>query len=613
MTFLAELRRAIDAIEARAALDVDGGRLLDAVRSLEGDVVGLVADAAAAKNLLDRIVTIGAGVIAERTPRPRTVVNWRGKGSPASLVQELSGSTRAEAERAVRVGISMIGEDSPGAVWVDGGIRTPGAGAGTSAGAGGVAGGAGAGGTGGVAGGAGRAGGAGGTDAAPRERWDHGLRTATLTGRLTAAQHDAIARGLGAPPIRAGAHPAMVEQAWALAAEELIALAPEVTAEELARRARQVRDALDPIGAQQRFEARFANRSFRMWCDADGGYHARVDFDDEMAAWVRSMIDAALRPRRGGPRLISAEERAAASELRDDERSNDQLEYDLVMDVLRAGALADTAAVHGARQPGVRIVAVRDAVGPRDALGRLLATGHLEDGGDAVSGAVLDRALCDTGMVPVTVDRNGNPLDVGREERLFTSKQRIALAVRDGGCRWPGCDRPPSYCEAHHCDHWAADHGRTDIDRGILLCRFHHLMLHNDGWRIGRHGLSEFVLHPPGSTAGSAGESGSAGSAGSAGGSVSPGPGAGLPGSVPRGPVAGRFAGSVPPGPVVLRSKSAVRWAWDPPPSRPGWRTPSRRPVGAAAPGSGPAFPPPPAPAPAFPPPPALAYSSTRA
>lgn len=570
MTFLTELRRVIDAIDARTALDVDGPRLLDAVRSLEGDVVALVADAAAAKNLLDRIVTIGAGVIAERTPRPRTVVNWRGKGSPASLVQELSGSTRAEAERAVRVGVSMIGADSPGAVWVDGGIRTPGAGAGADA-----------------AGADGAGAGADAAGAGVREPWDRGLCAAILGGRLTSAQHDAIVRGLGAPPIRPGARPDMVEQAWALAAEELIALAAEVPVEELARRARQVRDALDPVGAQQRFEARFENRSFRMWSDPDGGYHARVDFDDEMAAWVRGMIDAALRPRRGGPRLVSADERAAASELRDDERTNDQLEYDLVMDVLRAGALADTAAVHGARQPGVRIVAVRDAIGPRDALGRLLATAHLEDGGDAVSGAMLDRALCDTGTVPVTVDRHGNPLDVGREERLFTPKQRIALAVRDGGCRWPGCDRPPSYCEAHHCDHWAADHGRTDVDRGILLCRFHHLMLHNDGWRIARHGLAEFVLHPPGSEGpGSAGP-GSAGPDGARAGSA--GPRAGSAGPRPL----------MPPGPVVLPSKSAVRWAWDPPPSRPAWRVPGRRPAAAPVPVPLPARIPGSAPAPA--------------
>ena len=72
-----------------------------------------------------------------------------------------------------------------------------------------------------------------------------------------------------------------------------------------------------------------------------------------------------------------------------------------------------------------------------------------------------------------------------------------ALALRDGGCRWQGCDRPASYCEAHHIDPYSQG-GRTDIDRGILLCRFHHMNLHHGGWRITRDGKGEFLLHPPG-------------------------------------------------------------------------------------------------------------------
>jgi hypothetical protein len=112
--------------------------------------------------------------------------------------------------------------------------------------------------------------------------------------------------------------------------------------------------------------------------------------------------------------------------------------------------------------------------------------------------ATVDQRICDTGTVNVTVDSCGNPLDVGREHRLFTPRQRIALAIRDGGCRWHGCDRPASYCEAHHIDEWQRDQGRTDIDRGILLCRYHHMQLHHGGWRITREGKADFVLHPPG-------------------------------------------------------------------------------------------------------------------
>jgi hypothetical protein len=163
-----------------------------------------------------------------------------------------------------------------------------------------------------------------------------------------------------------------------------------------------------------------------------------------------------------------------------------------------------------------------------------LVTGHLEDGGDALAGSVIDRAMCAVGSVEVTVDSCGNPLDVGKAQRLFTTKQKVALAVRDGGCLWPACRVPASYCEAHHSEHWS-EGGRTDIDSGVLLCRFHHILRNNAGWRVRREGRGPFVLHrPPGAT--------------------------------------GK--------PLVLESKSAVRWAWDPARPRRGWAGVRRERVG---------------------------------
>jgi hypothetical protein len=192
-----------------------------------------------------------------------------------------------------------------------------------------------------------------------------------------------------------------------------------------------------------------------------------------MALWVRTIRDTALRPRRGGPRFITDDERTAADQLAADPRTNEQLEYDLIMDLLRAGALATAPEVFGARQPGVRMVTITDTTGPRDPFGRVLTLGHAEDGGDPLPATLIDRARCSIGSLTVTVDPHGNPLDLGREQRLYTSQQRITLAIRDGGCVWPACTRPASYCEAHHIDHYAEHHGRTDIDRGLMLCRFH--------------------------------------------------------------------------------------------------------------------------------------------
>jgi len=79
--------------------------------------------------------------------------------------------------------------------------------------------------------------------------------------------------------------------------------------------------------------------------------------------------------------------------------------------------------------------------------------------------------------------------------RLYSKKQKTALAARDGGCMWPGCDRPPSWTEAHHVDHHHKG-GKTTIENGILLCRFHHLLLHNNHWNITRD-LFGWWLIPP--------------------------------------------------------------------------------------------------------------------
>jgi hypothetical protein len=68
-------------------------------------------------------------------------------------------------------------------------------------------------------------------------------------------------------------------------------------------------------------------------------------------------------------------------------------------------------------------------------------------------------------------------LAAGRSARLVTPTQRKALIHRDQGCAYPGCDRPPEWCDAHHLTHWA-DGGHTDIDNLALVCQFHHTRLH---------------------------------------------------------------------------------------------------------------------------------------
>jgi HNH endonuclease len=74
-------------------------------------------------------------------------------------------------------------------------------------------------------------------------------------------------------------------------------------------------------------------------------------------------------------------------------------------------------------------------------------------------------------------------LEVGRATRVVSPAQRTALAVRDGGCVFPGCDRPPAWCDAHHLRHWLHG-GTTDLANLVLLCRAHHRAVHEGGQHL---------------------------------------------------------------------------------------------------------------------------------
>jgi HNH endonuclease len=87
-------------------------------------------------------------------------------------------------------------------------------------------------------------------------------------------------------------------------------------------------------------------------------------------------------------------------------------------------------------------------------------------------------------------------LDLGRRTPVVSAAQHRALAHRDGGCGFPGCDRPPEWCDGYHIEHWV-DGGRTDLDNLVLLCRRHHVACHEGGWRLTRDAAGVLQAIPP--------------------------------------------------------------------------------------------------------------------
>ncbi len=109
----------------------------------------------------------------------------------------------------------------------------------------------------------------------------------------------------------------------------------------------------------------------------------------------------------------------------------------------------------------------------------------------------IDRLLCDCDVARVVLGPDSVPLDAGRETRVVNRAQRRALTVRDGGCRFPGCHRPPAWCDAHHVVHWRVG-GRTDLANLILLCDYHHHLVHKTGWIVKFDGNDAHFIDPHG-------------------------------------------------------------------------------------------------------------------
>lgn len=308
---------------------------------------------------------------------------------------------------------------------------------------------------------------------------------------------------------------AVVTSASLAAAVEELLLAKDLNADELYRRARAMRDQLDEAGIAQREQLLYSQRSFRRSMRANGLPRYTIDPDLEMSVWLDDVYDKLTSPRRGGPRFVDPGDREWSAAIAEDTRSTEQYLHDAVLGLLHKGVDADLAEARAAelvasqdpaklgkptrRRPrivGSRLPAVRVLV-TEESLRSRIGHGRFEGSDIPVSIETVERHVCNSGSIAVGLGAQGNVIDLGRESRLFTAQQKLALAVRDGGCMFENCDRRSSWTEAHHINHWARDGGRTDVADGILLCRHHHMLVHNNHWEIVREGAEYWLIPPP--------------------------------------------------------------------------------------------------------------------
>ncbi len=113
-----------------------------------------------------------------------------------------------------------------------------------------------------------------------------------------------------------------------------------------------------------------------------------------------------------------------------------------------------------------------------------------------ISAQAVEKLACDCAITRVLLDSESVVIDVGRARRVPSPPVRRALEARDGGCRWPQCERPAKWSAAHHLVHWTRG-GATDLDNLVLLCHRHHSLVHEGGWQLVRADDGRLLTIPP--------------------------------------------------------------------------------------------------------------------
>ena len=234
----------------------------------------------------------------------------------------------------------------------------------------------------------------------------------------------------------------------------------------------------DPDGAHPDPHAAFERRGLTL--SRVGSMVAiRGQLDPEAGAALLTALDATMAPPPSGDLRTPAQRRADAF-------------TELINHALGAGQLPT---VHGIRPHlGILITpatllgqAEADDENP-DALSRAgvppgSEPARLDWYGD-LPAAIAQRIACDCDTWRAVLDpATGLPLELGRTHRIVPHWMRKALHARDHGCRFPGCEAPAAWTDAHHRQAWY-DGGPTDIDNLLSLCRFHHVMVHEGRWTL---------------------------------------------------------------------------------------------------------------------------------
>ena len=314
------------------------------------------------------------------------------------------------------------------------------------------------------------------------------LAGAAEEGEITAGHVDAVGRvsRVAEPHVRAALTSPEVQG-------RLLALARRLDAPAFAKEVARAAASLDPT-APDRAHERQRERRFLTLVDTPQGTELTGLLDHQGGRRLRLALEAAM-PRPGV----------------EDTRTAGQRRADALADLADATLSGPATGSGAAVRPHVSLMMSAETLARiRTAQGRRAAGGEprqdvdrgvvarplvfdavvdpvTDEDGAVVPLSEVSRILCDCAVTRVAFDAAGEPIDLGRQARLYTGAQRRAVLARDRGCAWEGCSAPARWCEVHHIEWWDRDNGRTSVSNGVALCRHHHHEVHRLDLHLERH------------------------------------------------------------------------------------------------------------------------------
>jgi len=295
-----------------------------------------------------------------------------------------------------------------------------------------------------------------------------GLSRSAAEGRVRRARAlDAmpeVARAFGegevsesAVHVLASAHE-VAPEAFARSEPALLEAARTMGIGELRRVTETWRIAADPQRALEDEDRRHEQRRLDVCPDPDGMTRVNGEFDAEdgqgLITAIRAQMDAEARSASGPDARTPAQRRA-----------------DALGEICRLWLASRERPTVGGERPHVVVTIDLESLLERSGL-----RAELEDTGSITPDAAR-RLACDADVTRIVTRGASEPLELGRRTKVVPAGLRRAISVRDRGCRFPGCGRPPGWCDAHHVQHWA-DGGETSLANLVLLCRPHHRAIH---------------------------------------------------------------------------------------------------------------------------------------